>query len=244
MTCSFVVGSRVTSSTSRNYPPHRKIGHSSSIKWYQITGRSVSFIEFYPFSLRDVHRPNVHRKNYKKNQVRTLSPHCLALHFSFSNLVLLNLCAFASLVAGRLVFPRFTTFLLSFMHPTFFISFHPFYVEILGRLIWLSKKRKERNNKEKSKGTVQNHKQKKEKKESERRNQKLASKLSNSAPLIFGKQDHPTLCAIFSSRDLVPPSPPLHAYLPRPLAFFCSVSLGSRSILYVFAPLFNFTFAD
>jgi hypothetical protein len=152
-----------------------------------------------------------------------LSPHRLALHFSFSNLVLLNLCAFASLVAGRLVFPLFTTFLLSFMHPTFFISFHPFYVEILGRLIWLSKKRKERNNKEKSKGTVQNHKQKKEKKESERRNQKLASKLSNSAPLIFGKQDHPILCAIFSSRDLVPPlhlcTPTFHAPLPFSVRF-------------------------
>jgi hypothetical protein len=26
----------------------------------------VSFIKFYPFSLRAVHRPNVHRKNYKK----------------------------------------------------------------------------------------------------------------------------------------------------------------------------------
>jgi hypothetical protein len=71
-----------------------------------------------------------------------------------------------------------------------------------------------------------------------------APKLSNSAPLIFGKQDHPILCAIFSSQGFGAPSPPLHAYLPRPLAFFCLVSLGSRSILYVFAPLFNFTFAD
>jgi hypothetical protein len=65
-------------------------------------------------------------------------------------------------------------------------------------------------------------------------------KLSNSAPLIFGKQDHPILCAIFSSQGFGAPSPPLHAYLPRPLAFFYSVSLGSCSILYVFAPLFNF----
>jgi hypothetical protein len=117
------------------------------------------------------------------------------------------------------------------------------------------KKRKERNNKGKSKGTVQNHK-KKQKKESERRQSEIAAphiltsifgvpKLSNSAPLIFGKQDHPILCAIFSSQGFGAPSPPLHAYLPRPFAFsLCSVSLGSRSILYMFAPLFNFTFAD
>jgi hypothetical protein len=106
------------------------------------------------------------------------------------------------------------------------------------------KKRKERNNKGKSKGMVQNHK-KKQKKESERRQSEIgAPKLSNSAPLIFGKQVHPILCAIFSSQGFGAPSPPLHAYLPRPLAFFYSVSLGSSSILYVFAPLFNFTFAD
>jgi hypothetical protein len=35
----------------------------------------------------------------------------------------LNLRAFASSVAGRLVFPLFTTFLLSFVHPVLFI--HP-----------------------------------------------------------------------------------------------------------------------
>jgi hypothetical protein len=29
---------------------HRKIGHSPSIKWYQITGWSMSFIVCYPFS--------------------------------------------------------------------------------------------------------------------------------------------------------------------------------------------------
>jgi hypothetical protein len=33
-------------------------------------------------------------------------------------------------------------------------------VEVLRRLIWLSKKRKERNNKGKSKDMVQNHKKK------------------------------------------------------------------------------------
>jgi hypothetical protein len=47
-----------------------------------------------------------------------------------------------------------------------------------------------------------------------------APKLSNSAPLIFGKQDHPILCAIFSSQGFGAPSPPLHAYLPRPLCLF------------------------
>jgi hypothetical protein len=45
-------------------------------------------------------------------------------------------------------------------------------MELLGRLIWLSKKRKERNNKGKSKGTVQNHKKKQEK-ESERRQSEI-----------------------------------------------------------------------
>jgi hypothetical protein len=44
-------------------------------------------------------------------------------------------------------------------------------VELLGRLIWLSKKRKERNNKGKSKGMVQNHK----KKESERRQSEIGT---------------------------------------------------------------------
>jgi hypothetical protein len=92
------------------------------------------------------------------------------------------------------------------------------------------KKRKERNNKGKSKGTVQNHK-KRQKKESERRQSEIgaphiltsifgASKLSNSAQLIFEKQDHPILCAIFSSQGFGAPSPPLHAYLPRPLCLF------------------------
>jgi hypothetical protein len=37
------------------------------------------------------------------------------------------------------------------MHPTFFISFHPFYVEILGRLIWLSKKGRKETTKERVK---------------------------------------------------------------------------------------------
>jgi hypothetical protein len=37
----------------------------------------------------------------------------------------------------------------------------------------------------------------------------------------------------------------LHTSLTRPsLPLFCSVLLGSNSISYVFAPLFNFTFAD
>jgi hypothetical protein len=92
------------------------------------------------------------------------------------------------------------------------------------------KKRKERNNKGKSKGMVQNHK-KKQKKESERRQSEIgaphiltsifgAPRLSNSAPLIFGKQDHPILCAIFSNQGFGAPSPPLHTYLPRPLCLF------------------------
>jgi hypothetical protein len=45
-------------------------------------------------------------------------------------------------------------------------------------------------------------------------------KLSNKSPLIFGKQDHPILCAISSSQGFGAPSPPLHAYLPcSPLPF-------------------------
>jgi hypothetical protein len=97
--------------------------------------------------------------------------------------------------------------------PTCFvlISFHPFYMELLGRLIWLSKKRMERNNKGKSKGTVQNQSS---------TSIFGAPKLSNSAPLIFGKQDHPILCGIFSSQGFGAPSPPLHAYLPRPPCLF------------------------
>jgi hypothetical protein len=78
---------------------------------------------------------------------------------------------------------------------------------------------KERNNKGKSKGTVQDHKKKSKRRKVKEGNQKLtrpislpsflflasstsifgAPKLSNSAPLIFGKQDHPILRAIFSS---------------------------------------------
>jgi hypothetical protein len=48
-----------------------------------------------------------------------------------------------------------------------------------------------------------------------------APKLSNSAPLIFGKQDHPILCAIFSSQGFGAP-PPLHLCTPTfhaPLPF-------------------------
>jgi hypothetical protein len=93
---------------------------------YQVVPDYGLIGEFYPFSLKAVHRPNVHQKNYKKNQVRTLSLNPLVLHFSFSNLVLLNLCAFVSLVVGRLVFPLFTTFLLSFIHPTFLPSSYLF----------------------------------------------------------------------------------------------------------------------
>jgi hypothetical protein len=161
--------------------------------------------------------------------------------------------------------PRVSTVhhLSSFVHtphiftilPTCFvlISFHPFYVELLGCLIWLSKKGRKETTKERVKARCRITK-KKQKKESERRQSEIgtphiltsifgAPKLSNSAPLIFGKQDHPILCAIFSSQRFGAPSPPLHAYLPHPpLPFFCSVSLGSRNILYVFAPLFNFTF--
>jgi hypothetical protein len=53
------------------------------------------------------------------------------------------------------------------------------------------------------------------------------------------------LGATFSSRGFGTPSPPF-AHLPYtpPLALFCSVLVGSSSISYVFAPLFNFTFAD
>jgi hypothetical protein len=149
-------------------------------------GWSVSFIEFYPFNLRAVHHPNVHQKKLQKNQVRTLSPNPLALHFSFSNLVLLNLCAFASLVAGRLVFPLFTTFLLSFIHPMFLPSSYLFHFDKFSSflrgtfgaphlVIKNTKKRKERNNKGKSKGTVQNHKKKQQKKESERRQSEIGA---------------------------------------------------------------------
>jgi hypothetical protein len=60
-------------------------------------------------------------------------------------------------------------------------------VELLGHLIWLSKKRKERNNKGKSKGTVQNHKKKKVKEG----NQKLARPIS--LPSFFWKAAPPYL---------------------------------------------------
>jgi hypothetical protein len=116
--------------------------------------------------------------------------------------------------------------------PTCFvlISFHPFYVELLGRLILLSKKSKER-----VKARCRITKKSKIRKVKEG-NQKLARpislpnfflasstsifgapKLSNSAPLIFGKQDHPILCANFSSQGF---GAPLHAYLPRPPCLF------------------------
>jgi hypothetical protein len=62
---------RVTSFTNRNYPPHWKIEHSSSIKWYQITGWSVSFI---PLVWELFIVPTSTGKT-TKNQVRTLSPH-------------------------------------------------------------------------------------------------------------------------------------------------------------------------
>jgi hypothetical protein len=85
--------------------------------------------------------------------------------------VLLNLCAFASLVAGRLVFPLFTTVLLSFIHPTSCYQKH--------------KKREERNNKGKSKGTVHNHKKNSKRRKVKEGNQKLARPISLPS-FVFG----------------------------------------------------------
>jgi hypothetical protein len=153
-----------------------------------------------------------------------------------------------SLDAGCLVFLLFTTFLLysytpRFYHPPYLFHFDKFSSFLRGTFgvpHLVIKKRKERNNKGKSKGTVQNHKQTKRKRRKVKEgNQKLARpislpsfflasstsifgvpKLSNSAPLIYGKQNHPILCAIFSSQRFGAPSPPLHAYLPRPTCLF------------------------
>jgi hypothetical protein len=61
------------------------------------------------------------------------------------------------------------------MHPTFFISFHPFYVEILGRLIWLSKKGRKETTKERVKARCRITNKKKEKKESERRQSEIGA---------------------------------------------------------------------
>ena len=53
-------------------PTHRKIGHSASIKWYQLSRLIGEFIEcFFPL-------PTVH-KTQKNYQVRSLSQHLLIL---------------------------------------------------------------------------------------------------------------------------------------------------------------------
>jgi hypothetical protein len=130
-----------------------------------------------------------------------------------------------------------------FYHPPYLFHFDKFSSFLRGTFgvpHLVIKKRKERNNKGKSKGTVQNHKQiKRKRRKVKEGNQKLARpislpnfflasstsifgvpKLSNSAPLIYGKQNHPILCTIFSSQRFGAPSPPLHAYLPRPTCLF------------------------
>jgi hypothetical protein len=69
-------------------------------------------------------------------------------------------------------------------------------VELLGRLIWLSKKRKERNNKGKSKGMVQNHKKRSKRRKVKEGNQKLARPISlPSFFFVFGKQHLHIWCA-------------------------------------------------
>jgi hypothetical protein len=62
------------------------------------------------------------------------------------------------------------------------------------------------------------------------------------APIHFGKL---AWAPLFPAGVLVRLLHLLHTSLTRPiLALFCSVLLGSSSISYVFAPLFNFTFDD
>jgi hypothetical protein len=102
-------------------------------------------------------------------------------------------------------------------------------------------KRKERNNKGKSKGTVQNHKKNSKRRKVKEGNQKLVCPSFLIQHRKFLESKTILSCApSFPARDLVPPlhlcTPTFHA----PLAFFCSVSLGSSSILYVFATLIQF----
>jgi uncharacterized membrane protein len=94
--------------------------------------------------------------------------------------VLLNFCAFASLVAGRLVFLLFTTFLLSFIHHTFlpssyllhFDKFSSFLRGTFGvphLVIENTKKGRKETTKERVKARCRITKKKQQKKESERR---------------------------------------------------------------------------
>lgn len=155
--------------------------------------------------------------------------------------MLLNLRAFASLVAGRSVSPLFTAVLLSFIHTTFFpppvpprsepshqiwcvspppslfwkliaavgflpfvlgsfwkaylvrppagfvlASFDHFCLEILGRLIWLSKKKR---TEEKARCRI------KKKRESVRSAIDLVRPISSSSIFVFGKQNLHIWCA-------------------------------------------------
>jgi hypothetical protein len=63
---------RVNNHQIRFISTHRKIGHSPSIKWYQLSRLIGEFYRVLSFSLSVVHHPIVHQKS-KKNQIKTMS---------------------------------------------------------------------------------------------------------------------------------------------------------------------------